>query len=159
MNEILAGNMQKVFKKFNIKAKKTYESKKKEPCIWQVWELEEKEYDKLCAITDEQWNGINNAWWWNCNGSNMEKVDHRYKINNHYINAWDGADREERTEENKTLKPDDKWWSEPRKYGSLFRYCCNEIRASLEGNICALTVDLAKQNNMKLSELWKKYQP
>lgn len=36
-------------------------------------------------------------------------------------------------------------------------YLCDEIGASTEKNVCACTVDLAQQNNMTLSELFKKY--
>jgi hypothetical protein len=87
----------------------------------------------------------------------MGIVNKRYSINHHYINAWDGAGREDQEEENKSLSLDDRW-VEPRKYHDLLEYFCEEIGASTEKKVTALAIDLAKQNNMKMSELFKKYQ-
>lgn len=44
-----------------------------------------------------------------------------------------------------------------REYPDIITYLCDEIGASTEKNVCACTVDLARQNNMTLSQLLKKY--
>ena len=41
---------------------------------------------------------------------------------------------------------------------NLLSYLCDEVGASTFKNVCALTIDLAKYNNMKLSELFEIYQ-
>jgi len=156
MKEILGGSLEKAFEKFNIVATKTYQSNNEHTDFTQVWELEDDEFEKLCKITDEEWEGID-GWWRYAKGSNMGVVNRRYNINNHYIKAWDRAGREEWEEENKTLPQDDRWF-EPRKYSNLLEYFCEELGASTEKNVTALAIDLAKQNGMKLSELFAMYQ-
>lgn len=42
-------------------------------------------------------------------------------------------------------------------YHDILIYLCDEIGASTERNVCACTIDLARQNNLTLAELFKKY--
>lgn len=44
------------------------------------------------------------------------------------------------------------------EFYDLLQYLCDEMGCSSPRNVCALTKDLAKYNNMKLSELFLKYQ-
>lgn len=46
----------------------------------------------------------------------------------------------------------------PREYDYLTEYMCDEIGASMEKNVCALAVDLARINNITMGELFTKYQ-
>jgi hypothetical protein len=91
-----------------------------------------------------------NAWdecaWQYAIGSNMGGVYKRYKINNHYVIAWDGTRREYGRN------------NDYREYDHLLQYFCDEIGASTEKNVCALAIDLARQNGMTMAELFKKYQ-
>ena len=149
MKEMLGAELDKVFEELGINAKKTYELKNKngDYCeIYQVWELSDEDYINLCNISEENWKD-NCGWWRGSKGSNMGSVNKRYNINKHYIYAWDGIYRNN----NKNYYKD-------RKYNNLLQYFCDEIGASTEKNICALAIDLAKQNNMTMSELFKKYQ-
>lgn len=156
MKEILGDNLEKVIEVYDIKAVKTYQSNNTTTDFRQVWELEKKDFDKLCNISDDDWLD-DYGWYRYAEGSNMGFVDRRYNINNHYIKAWDGVGREDWEEENKKVSPDDRWF-EPRKYSNLLEYFCEEIGASTEKNVTALAIDLAKQNGLKMSELFKKYQ-
>lgn len=156
MKEILGNNLESVIDFFGFKAIKTYQSTKDNTDFCQVWEMDDETLINLNNIPDEIW--VEDFGWYRyAEGSNMGEVNKRYSINNHYIKAWEGAGREDQEEENKTLPVDDRW-NEPRKYHNLLEYFCEELGASTEKNVTALAIDLAKQNNMKLSELFKKYQ-
>jgi hypothetical protein len=149
MIEILGAELDKVFEELNINAKKTYEIKNKpwDYCeTYQVWELSEEDFEKISEIEDNDWKE-EWGWWRFAKGSNAGSVGYRYNINNHYINVWDGVDRESTKD-----------WCCDRKYSSLLKYFCNEMGASAERNVCALAVDLAMQNGMTMGELFNKYQ-
>jgi hypothetical protein len=45
-----------------------------------------------------------------------------------------------------------------REYDHLLQYLCDEIGASVEKNVMALAMDLAKMNGLTLAQLFKKYQ-
>lgn len=145
MKEILGGELDQAFIDLNINAKKTYQAKDITD-FEQVWELSNKDYEKLCNIEEDDWKD-NWGWWRNAIGSNMGSVNRRYNINNHYIRAWDGYSRENHKD-----------YYQDRKYQNLLKYFCDEIGASTEKNVCALAVDLAEQNNITMGELFSKYQ-
>jgi hypothetical protein len=157
--EILAGELDKAIEELQMNAKKTYEIQNKpwEYCeTYQVWELSDEEFDKLCEIDEDDWKS-EYGWWRGAKGSNLGGVSYRYNINNHYIKAWDGYSRINFMEENKNCKPEDKWFRD-RKYKTLLQYFCEELGVSTERNVCAVAVDLAEQNGITMSELFKKFQ-
>lgn len=159
MKEILGANLDKAFVELGIEAKKTYQAKKLHHDFqeeYQVWELSDEDFTRLDNVSNDEWNDDWGWWRWS-NGSNLGSVGQRYNINGHYIVAWDGCRREDNEEENKTLPPDGRW-TMPRKYSHLTEYFCEEIGASTEKNVTALAIDLARQNGIKLCELFEKYQ-
>ena len=153
--EILAGSMGSYFARTGIQAKKTWEGTRYGDGTYQVWELSQEEFERLSATEDKSYQ--DEEWWRSAEGSNMGLVHRRFKINHHYIKAWDGASREEQEEENKQLSADDRI-STPREYRRLTEYLCDEIGASQPRNVCALCTDLAKQNGMTMAELFRKYE-
>ena len=46
----------------------------------------------------------------------------------------------------------------PRVYKNLLEYMYNEVGASLERNVCALAVDLARANGMTMARLFETYE-
>lgn len=159
MIEILGAELDKAFEELNINAKKTYEIQNKpwDYCEdYQVWELLEEDFDKICKIEDKDWKD-EWGWWRFAEGSNLGYVNARYNINHHYLQAWDGTSTQDFLKENKHCKPEDRYFPE-RKYKSLLQYMCNEMGASAERNVCALAVDLAMQNGITMAELFRKYQ-
>jgi hypothetical protein len=159
MKEILGAELDLAFKELNINALKTYEIKNfpwEYSEVYQVWELSEEDFKRICEIPNNEWKD-DWGWWRFVEGSNLGGVDSRYNINNHYIYAWDGVSRINFEEENKNCKPEDRWFRD-RKYKTLLNYFCEEIGASTERNVCAVAVDIAKQNGIKMSELFIKYQ-
>jgi len=149
MIEILGAELDKAFEELNLYAQKMYQIKNKhwEYCEdYQVWRLSNEDYDKLCAISEKNWQDDWGWWRWSA-GSNLCSVCHRYNINGHYINAWDGYSRQ-----------DDKDYPWARHYKNLLQYFCDELGVTTERNICAVAVDLAAKNNMTMAELFQKYQ-
>jgi len=149
--EILAGGLDKAIEELDVKAIKTFDGEK-----YQVWELAKSELKKL-DIDESKWK---DEWgfWRTAEGSNMSgNPIRRYTINNKHIKAYDGDRRLINEEVNKTLPVDERWDIDNRKYGHLLEYISEEIGASQPGNICAICVDLAKINGIKMSALFEKY--
>jgi hypothetical protein len=46
----------------------------------------------------------------------------------------------------------------PYKYETLTEYMCDEIGASMESNVCALAVDLARANGLTMAKLFEIYE-
>lgn len=156
MKEILGGELDLAFKELEINAVKTYEGNTKLDDKTQIWEVDEEGFERLCDMNDDDWKE-NWGWWRSAEGSNMCNELDEYIINNSKIIAWDGNNRLAFEEENEDGDEDDRWWF-PRKYSNLLGYLSEEIGASQPRNVCALVVDLANINNIKISELFRKCQ-
>ena len=111
---------------------------------YQVWELSDEDFSNLCSINEEDWES-GWGWWRHAQGANLGAVNAEFTIHREKLQAWDGTDYDKKACYNS------------RKYSDILTYLCDEIGASTEKNVCACTIELAKQNNMKLSELFKKY--
>lgn len=152
--EVLGNHLEIVMESCGINAIRTYQAKGEKVEFAQVWEMNQREFARLCAISDKEWDKkFEAAWFRQANGSVLAFVERRYNIHGHYLMAWDGEHRKEEKE----LPVDDRM-ELPRKYDSLTEYLSEEIGASQPRNVAALAIDLANQNNIKLSELFKKYQ-
>lgn len=143
---------------------------------YQVWALSKKDFDNLCAFDEDNWKE-DWGWWRYATGSNLGGVGHEYVIHGERILAWDGYEREQAQSEclrcsdyyknctnGKVLRNpcyatdnDIAQCFNAREYPDIISYLCEEIGASTEKNVCACTIDLARQNGMSLSELFKKY--
>ena len=163
--EILAGGgIKTAFKELGIEATKTYHDKK-EP-YYQIWELEKADMHKMEEVTEwpDHW-----GWWRYAKGSNMGTAYSIFTINDHKLIAWDGAVREDLRDEWNDEPDEEKAayhysyreYEEirmPHKYDTLLNYFCDEIGASMESNICALAVDLARWNGMTMAGLFETFQ-
>lgn len=145
MKEILTfGDVTKDFKRLGVEIRQTYNGKR-----FRVCEITEEEFEILC---NDLCDGIITAtWleggWYYCEGSNQRIPTDIVIINNKKIIAW----CREHLEKHNEIIP-------LKKYRDLLSYLSNEMSCSMVKNVCALTKDLAKYNNMKLSELFKQYQ-
>lgn len=173
MKEILGGELEQVFKDLHINVKKTFQSKIKKNDYNQIWELSDEDYETLCSIKDEDWKD-GWSWWQYAEGSNVEDSPTCHmKINGKDILAY--YDRENikmyledflesayiaefKTEEKARERLIKDYFDEECIYGNLTNYCCEQWGASMERNVCAITVSLAKLNNMTLGELFTLYQ-
>jgi len=143
MLEILAMELDSAVTDIGVLAKKAYQGKE-----YQVWELDKKEFEKLCRIPDEEWKD-NWGMWRSAKGSNMRVPEDEYMINNHLILAWDGSAR--------TEVEDDEYYLD-RSYANLLEYFSNELGASQPRNVCALAIDLARANGITMAELFSRCQ-
>lgn len=135
---------------------------------YQVWELSDEDFSNLCSVNEEDWNSdweTGWGWWRYAEGSSLGATSAVYAIHGVEILAWDGYNRLYRCRGCESMSSGlclgtDKDLLEcygSRSFPDLITYLNEEIGASTERNVCACTIELAKQNNMKLSELFKKY--
>ena len=126
---------------------------------YQVWLLSKEDFDNICAIDDDDWKD-NWGWWRHADGSNLGTVDCLYVINGEELMAWDGLQRREWCKDCSDCPGTEEYKNEcfhSHRYPDIINYLCNEIGASTERNVCACTIDLARQNNLTLAEFFKKY--
>ena len=141
MKEILvSGNVDKDFKRLGVNAKLTYGN---EDTDYKVYEVTEEDFDILCnePNTDNTW--INCGWRY-CEGSNMGYPNVYLNINEKRIKCWMYEFEDEPIE--------------LYDYETLIEYINEECGATTFKNICAIAIDLAKYNKMKMSELFKVYE-
>lgn len=171
MIEIIGDNLEKAFAELGIKATKTYQAAN--PKYWQevcqVWEFEESEFEKFCDMDESGWKE-DWGWWRYEEGSNMFGCPtHQMKVNNTAIEAWyDEKELEdvirEYVEDYNHLMPHQaeeraiEEYFEKLGYSDLLMYFCDCLGVSQPRNVCALAVDLARINGMKMSELFQMYQ-
>lgn len=131
---------------------------------YQVWELSDEDFSNLCSINEKDWeNGW--GWWRHAQGANLGAVNAEFTIHREKLQAWDGYTRIHLCDDCEDLESgsclgadyDKKVCYNSRGYSDILTYLCDEIGASTEKNVCACAIELAKQNSMKLSELFKKY--
>lgn len=155
MIEILTmGDITKDFKRLGIKARQTYNG-----ADYGVCEVTEDEFKILYDEPNDVFGTWEDCGWRYCKGSNQEKPTQKILIKNKEIVAWYGDSYDFDSEEEKRpyLEKHNGIIS-LEKFPDLLQYLCYEMGVSQPRNVCALTTDLAKYNNMKLSELFKQYQ-
>lgn len=165
MAEILGGGaLYKAFRELGIEATRTYKGREKPH--YQVWELSKDNLKKLECIEEwkDEW-----GWWRYAKGSNMGTPFDFFAVNGKELIAWDGYKREdlilewaaESDEEKAAYHHSLKEYEEalyPRVYKNLTTYMCEELGASMERNVCALAVDLARANGMTMAKLFETYE-
>ena len=133
--EILAGDgIQNAFAELGINATMTYKSSH-EP-YYEIWELNKKDMKTLEEVPE--WPD-EFGWWRFAKGSNMGTPAEFLTINGQFMIGWE-TDRSKDT------------------YDSLLDYFCYGIGASLESNVIALAVDLARANGMSVARLFQTYE-
>lgn len=159
MIEILAGGgFENAVKELGLNAEKKHDDGE-----YQVWEVDMISFGKLCLIADDSAWKEHWGWWRHCTGCNLVgSMTHQFIVNGKtmlgFVNEQqlqDFLDYHECEEEEDRLTEED-YFSTP--YGTLTEYLCDEIGASTEKNICAISVDLAKMNGMTMAELFDRYQ-
>ncbi|MGE6504361.1 hypothetical protein ACQKF0_29450 [Bacillus wiedmannii] len=147
MEEILVqGNVTEDLKRLGVNATRTYGS---EETYYQVYELSDKEFEKLYAQcmneddNDEHWQ--NGGWRWNT-GSNKPIPTDKAEVNHKELVCW----VEKINDDEETYRND--WFVD------LLEYLDVGVGCTAFRNVCAVTKDLAKYNNMSMAELFKKYQ-
>lgn len=141
MKEILtSGDITKDFKRLGIIVRHTYKGKK-----YGVCEVTDKEFKILCNEPEIKGTWKNCGWRYS-EGSNMGDPTITLLVNHHSLECWyDPID----IEDEETYIPE---------YTNFLEYLCDGVGASQFRNVCTLSKDLAKYNNMSIAELFKKYQ-
>lgn len=139
---LISGKVEKDFERIGVQAKRTYGTDTTE---YGVYEVSEKDFKLLCdepdEISDENW--LEGGWRY-AEGSNQSEAKATLIIKGKELRCWYNP-----------IDDEEPYFPE---YDVLLTYLCDEMGCSQSRNVCALTVDLAKYNGMKLSELFKTYQ-
>lgn len=144
MYEILVfGEIQNDLDRLGIKARETYSNipsngyKK-----IRVYTLDEKNFEILCKDAEIDDSG-KNVWkdgaWFYAEGSNMDEPDVYITVNSQKLLGWSLDYYDE-------------------KFDSITDYLYKTFDVSTIKNICSLSVDLAKYNDLSLSDLFSKFQ-
>ena len=170
MREIIGENLRKFFKNAKIQGLITYSGHIGYWSHFEVWEIQERDYERMCNMTEEEFEQLasKNSWWRCAEGSNMGEVNEEFVINglpivawrdeyriSDYKDEWNVMDEDEQSEYENFEGFLNTWLI--KEYPHLLEYFCHELGASTERNICALATDLAKYNNITMAELFKKY--
>ncbi|MGN4782526.1 hypothetical protein [Bacillus cereus] len=147
MEEILVqGNITEDLKRLGINAKRTYGD---ENTSYQVYEVSDEDFQKLSDDADNRdaddghWK--NGGWRWDT-GSNQPIPTDKAEVNHQELVCW----VETINDDEETYRND---W-----YVDLLEYLDVGVGCTAFRNVCAVTKDLAKYNNMSMAELFKKYQ-
>lgn len=135
MSEIFGGGgLEHAFEALGINAKMTYRGSK-EP-YYEVWELNKKDLKTLEEVEEwpDEW-----GWWRAAKGSNMGTPAEFLTINGQFMIGWETGSGND-------------------TYDSLLDYFYCGIGASMESNIIALAVDLARANGMSVARLFQTYE-
>ena len=144
MKEILGNNLEQFFDN-KINGNCTYKDNR-----YEVWEISDEMFDIMCDMSEELFVELagEDAWWRSAEGSVLGVPDVKVYVNGHEMIGWAGELWEDEDEED-----------EFEIYASnLSNYLCDVFGVSQPRNVCALAVDLAKYNNMTMSELFTKYE-
>ncbi|WP_416188246.1 hypothetical protein [Clostridium perfringens] len=150
---LIMGDVAKDFKRLGVKLNQTYNGYE-----YGVCEVTEEEFKILCDEPDIKGTWINCGWRY-CKGSNQQKPSQKVLINNKEIIAWYDDTLDFDSEEERLAYIEEHGGVMPlERFDDLLTYFVIEMGVSQPKNICALSVDLAKYNNIKLSELFNIYQ-
>ena len=143
MKEILGKNLKKFFDTIDNPpndAEITYAGDK-----YEVWKVSDELFEKMCNMTEEKFIGIagEDAWCRQSYGSNLGYPDAEFEVNGKNLTGWDSPIYDSKI---------------GNKYENLSDYLCNCIGVSQPRNVCACAMDLAKYNDMTMSELFEKYE-
>ena len=141
MKEILAGEgFGNAVYALQLDCKRTYCGDE-----YEVWEISDKDLEKIIDYPEELWKS---EWGW-CRCAEGSNISHwptsTFMVNGVYmIGFYNELDDYAR-------------YKIDRKYTSLTEYLRDVIGASTPKNVCALAVDLSKQNGMTMAELFTVY--
>ena len=112
---------------------------------YEVWEVSDKLFKKMCNMTEEKFEEIagEEAWWISSDHSVLGCPDTYFTVNDAELLAWDSPIYSSK---------------KGHDYSNLTEYLCDCLGASSSKNVCALATDLALYNNMKMSELFDTYE-
>lgn len=155
MKQILGSGLARAFQALKIKAERKYKNPR-----FEVWELSEAEYKRLCNVPDEDWKDEAFGWWrWGeciLEGSPL----YSFTVNGRKMLGW--LDDKAIADLNKGEDPEDmvdETYYTGEKYESFTDWLLSVMRLSAERHIACFAISLAKENGLTLAEFMKQYQP
>lgn len=109
---------------------------------YEVWEVSDELFKTICSLSESEFTSLagDDAWWRSSECSVLGYPDSEFTVNGKGLICW-----------NRGL-------CSRNEFTCLTEYLCDNVGASLPKNVCACAVDLAKYNDMKLSELFETYE-
>lgn len=146
--QIIGGRLEQGIKEFGIDAVKVFETtetKHLEP--YQVWEMNENEFDKLSMIEDVDWTPVH-GWWRHGSSVFDDYATQDFTINGHSIQAYEIREPDEEGEED----------LRDNEFPDLFTYFEYVLGVTAPYKKVYVANSLAKENNMSLATLLEVYQ-
>lgn len=108
---------------------------------YEVWEVSDELFKVMCNLSENEFTSLagNDAWSCVSKGNVCEHPDSEFIVNGKRIRCWKGL-------------------CSRNKYTCLTEYLCDYMGELLPTSVCSCTVELAKYNDMKLSELFSIYE-
>lgn len=184
MKEILAGGtIQNAFEHFQIQAVCTYRMSKQRQLQYdffveeyQVWQLDDSNFEKLNAITEQTWNEEEEIWqashhqdfgWWRwTEGCNLKtKTIVTCYINGSKVKAylmpdkfydWYADVRQDFKSEQEKQSAADSYLQLHTTHDNFLTYCSYELGISTEKNLCAVATGLAQLNGLTMADFLQK---
>ena len=144
MKEVLTfWEIKEDFERLGIRVRKTYVGKE-----YIVCELSDEEFKSLCDEPDIKGTWENGGWRY-VDSSILGEPNIVREIRGKQLKCWEGD-----TDYVDFMKE----IGIEVKHENLLDYMSEELGVGQMGNVCALAMDLAKYNGMKMSELFEVYQ-
>ena len=147
--EILGNNLMEVLSSLNVKAQIMYKGRS-----YEVWELDDTQFDILCNIPEEDWEGYD-SWWRYSEGAVITPCEDVI-INGIRVLGYENYKEKSWIDEMREKEPNENWRYDMQEYYSLTNHLSDTCGTSTEKNVAALAVEMAKWNGMKLSELFER---
>ena len=161
---IIGETLGEAIKLFNIDAVRVFSKSLPKWPHFEVWEMDKENFTNLCNISDEDWDIGPGGWWRQSTGSNLGCPTDVFKIGGKDLLLWrDSGEEENWREAYEDDYPEEEisyeeYCQDGRfEYKDIFEYCCVELGASTERNLCAIFTDIAKYNNISIAELINVY--
>ena len=166
--QIIGESLASAMELFNINAEIIYSKNLNKWPHFEIWEMDKDNFEKLCSISDKDWDVGPGGWWRYSTGSILGSPNDEFTINGKSIFLWADSDRNDYWKEcydedcsyDDTLNVDlETYMQEGGRYEfkDIFDYLCSELGASTERNVSAILVDIAKYNKLSLAEVIDKY--
>lgn len=155
MKEILGSGLARAFQALKIKAERKHKGAR-----FEVWELSEAEYKRLCNIPDEDWKDEAFGWWrWGeciLEGSPL----YPFTVNGSKMLGY--LDMDAIADLNKGEDPEDmvdETYYTGCQYKSFTEWLSSVMGLSAERHIACVAISLAKANGLSLAGFIKQYEP
>lgn len=140
--EILGFGLEKAFSELGVVAQKKYQGGR-----FEVWELSNADYQRICSVPDEDWK---EDWgWWRSGRCILEGNPlHEYCVHGEKMLGWLDEEREKEEDSDYIGCP----------YSTFTDWLIFCWGLGTEKNIACFATSLAKHNGLTLAEFMQKYQ-